>query len=110
MVSTHFHVKYSDPRLKSYPNIRLNIRFHIHFVFKIGNGFRFRWLIENPTSGKRGRPKKGKVRALMERLQKCKGAVCLFIGDFAVPFDNNQAERDIRNVMAFHFRPTTSLP
>lgn len=54
--------------------------------------------IENPTSGKRGRPKKGKVRALIERLQKYKGSVCLFIRDFTVPFDNNQAERDIRNV------------
>lgn len=54
--------------------------------------------IENPTSGKRGRPKKGKVRALIERLQKYKGTGCLFIRDFDVPFDNNQAERDIRNV------------
>ena len=34
--------------------------------------------IENPASGKRGRPKKGKVRALIERLQKYKGSVCLF--------------------------------
>ena len=50
------------------------------------------------TSTKRGRPKKGKVRALIERLMKLKEAVCLFINDFAVPFDNNQAERDIRNV------------
>lgn len=54
--------------------------------------------IENPASRKRGRPKKGKVRALIERLQKYKGSVCLFIRDYNVPFDNNQAERDIRNV------------
>ncbi len=50
------------------------------------------------TSGKRGRQKKGKVRCLIERLLKFKDEVCLFIKDFAVPFDNNQAERDVRNV------------
>jgi len=48
--------------------------------------------------GKKGRPKKGKVLALIERLQKHKGEVCLFANDFTVPFDNNLAERDIRNV------------
>lgn len=57
---------------------------------------------ENPLPekepGKKGRPKKGKVLALIERLQKHKGEVCLFANDFTVPFDNNLAERDIRNV------------
>ena len=52
-------------------------------------------LPENPLR-KRGRRKKGKVRALIERLQKYKGEVCLFVKDFAVLLDNNQAERDIR--------------
>ena len=47
---------------------------------------------------KRGKKKKGKERALIERLIKLKDAVCLFIRDFKVPFDNNQAERDVRNV------------
>ena len=48
--------------------------------------------------GKRGRQKRGKVRALIDRLQNYKQAVCLFIKNFAVPFDNNQAERDLRMV------------
>lgn len=48
------------------------------------------------SDGKRGRPKKGKVRSLIERLENYKAQVCLFAWDFAVPFDNNQAERDIR--------------
>lgn len=56
--------------------------------------------LDNPVcvkpDGRRGRIKKGKTRCLIERLEKYKGQVCLFILDFAVPFDNNQAERDIR--------------
>jgi len=57
---------------------------------------------ENPipktTEKKRGRKKKGKVLALVERLAKYKAPVCLFIKNFKVPFDNNQAERDIRMI------------
>lgn len=48
--------------------------------------------------GKPGRQKRGKVRALIDRLKTYKEAVCLFIKDFDVPFDNNQAERDLRMV------------
>ena len=51
-----------------------------------------------PAEKKKGRKKKGKERALIERLQKLKGSVCLFVHKFVVPFDNNQAERDVRNV------------
>ena len=47
---------------------------------------------------KRGRKKKGKILALIERLEQHKVSVCLFANDFSVPFDNNQAERDIRMV------------
>ena len=57
---------------------------------------------ENPepetTPGRKGRRKRGKVLALVDRLRKYKDAVCLFIKNFAVPFDNNQAERDLRMV------------
>lgn len=47
---------------------------------------------------KRGRKKKGKERSLIERLIMLKASVCMFAYDFEVPFDNNQAERDVRNV------------
>ena len=50
------------------------------------------------TEKKRGRKKKGKILALVERLEKYKESVCLFIHNFNVPFDNNQAERDIRMI------------
>ena len=57
---------------------------------------------ENPlpetTEKKRGRKKKGKILALVERLANYKASVCLFIKNFEVPFDNNQAERDIRMI------------
>ena len=47
---------------------------------------------------KRGRKKKGKVLSLIERLSLYKESICLFIKDLRVPFDNNQAERDIRMI------------
>ena len=57
---------------------------------------------ENPlpetTEKKRGRKKKGKILALVERLANYKDSVCLFIHNFNVPFDNNQAERDLRMI------------
>ena len=54
-------------------------------------------LPESPVK-KRGRRKKGKERSLIERLRKLKNAVCCFVNDFKVPFDNNQAERDLRGI------------
>lgn len=54
--------------------------------------------IPEKIPGKRGRQGKGKLRALIERLFDYEGAVCLFTKNFNVPFDNNQAERDVRMV------------
>lgn len=50
------------------------------------------------VSGKRGKPAKGKILCLVDRLIEHKGEVCLFIHDFNVPFTNNIAERSIRMV------------
>lgn len=47
---------------------------------------------------KRGKKKKGKERSLIDRLIKLKDSGGLFIHNFLVTFDNNQAERDLRNV------------
>lgn len=48
--------------------------------------------------GKRGRMKRGKVLALIQRLIAHKGEVCLFAKNFSVPFTNNTAEQSIRMV------------
>jgi len=48
--------------------------------------------------GKRGKPRRGKPLALIDRLKKYKGEVCLFARDFRVPFTNNLAEQSVRMV------------
>ncbi|WP_272944752.1 IS66 family transposase [Gorillibacterium massiliense] len=49
-------------------------------------------------TGPRGRKMKSKAGNLGHRLQEYKTAILNFLFDPRVPFDNNQAERDVRMV------------
>lgn len=51
-----------------------------------------------PLEKRRGRRRKGRERSLIERFRDHRDEVCLFVHDFKASFDNNQAERDVRNV------------
>ena len=44
--------------------------------------------IAEKAKGIRGRKKRGKARALVDRFETHKAAICLFATDFSVPFDN----------------------
>jgi transposase len=71
--------------------------FVARYTHLLATGFAANPPPERPP-GRRGRPPRGKVLSLLDRLSTHQEAVLRFMADFAVPFDNNQAERDLRMV------------
>jgi transposase len=52
--------------------------------------------------GSKGRVKQSAARTLLDRLRKHQKAVCCFLEDLRVDFDNNLAERDLRMIQVQH--------
>jgi transposase len=71
--------------------------FEVRYESILAEGFALNPPPERPPKT-RGRPKRGRVLALLDRLSIHREAALRFLRDFRVPFDNNQAERDIRMV------------
>ena len=70
-------------------------RFHVLYDCIVAAGLAANPLPEKKP-GKRGKPKKGKIRCLLERFQDCKADILRFATDWRVPYTNNDAEQAIR--------------
>jgi hypothetical protein len=72
--------------------------FEVRYQQILDEGYAQNLLPPRPANArnKRGRRKKSKPRNLLERLDEHRKEALAFMYDFNVPFDNNQAERDLR--------------
>ncbi len=90
-------VKAAPPDWMSLPPDRLSA-YERRYEAILQHGFAANPLPEPPLLIRRGRQKQSPPRNLLDRLAKHKAETLAFMYDFRIPFDNNQAERDIRMV------------
>ena len=72
-------------------------RFDKHYLQIVETGYAQNPIPEFSVGAKRrGRRKQSKARNLLDRLRDYQDSILAFMHDFAVPFDNNLSERDLR--------------
>jgi transposase len=71
--------------------------FHARYMQIVDIGYEQNPAPDPPEGPKRrGRRKQSKARNLLDRFRDHADGILAFMRDFAVPFDNNQSERDLR--------------
>lgn len=87
----------ASPSATTLPVARLTY-YNAEYDKLIANGLSLNSDAEQPTASQRGRPKQSPPKNLLDRLHTHKAGVLAFMSDFRIPFDNNQAERDVRMI------------
>jgi transposase len=102
MMTLLVEIKTAAERAKEQEQKRLPPLLEAHFEGRyqklLGQGYKANPPPKEPPRDKRGRPKQTPARNLLLRLDTNRQQVLAFLYDFAVPFDNNLAERDLRMI------------
>jgi len=96
MLEIKVAVDTAKKKLKTKLSLKIIANFSARYDALLKQGFQKNKPAKAEGPAKRGRPKQSFAKNLLDHLSDHKEAVLAFMHDFNVPFDNNQAERDIR--------------